>query len=103
MEWFWDAHLPAGKRNDLYVPPLNPALEKLKGVSPALLVTDENDALREEGETYGRKLMQRGALVTSTRDNGMIHGFAMRNALADAPDAKSAKAATPSMLGIFSP
>jgi acetyl esterase len=50
----------------------------------------KNDVLRDEGESYGRKLTAAGVTVTSTRYNGTIHDFVMVNALADTPAARPA-------------
>jgi hypothetical protein len=36
---------------------MRPALKKLKGLLSALLVTDENDVLRENDKAYCPKLM----------------------------------------------
>lgn len=49
---------------------------------PALVITDENDVLRDEGEAYAHKLMQANVTVTATRYLGTIHDFMMLNAIA---------------------
>jgi acetyl esterase len=59
-------------------------------VPPALVVTDENEVLRDEGEAYARKLIGAGVPVTATRYLGTIHDFVMLNALADTPAARGA-------------
>jgi acetyl esterase len=59
-------------------------------VPPALVITDENDVLRDEGEAYARKLIGAGVPVTATRYLGTIHDFVMLNALADTPAARGA-------------
>jgi acetyl esterase len=91
MSWFWNAYLPdvAGREN-AHVSPLNATSEQLKGLPPALVITAENDVLRDEGEAYGRKLSEAGVAVTSTRYNGTIHDFVMLNALAETPAARAA-------------
>jgi acetyl esterase len=43
-----------------------------------------------EGEAYARKLMQAGVEVTAVRVLATFHDFAMLNALADTPAAKTA-------------
>jgi acetyl esterase len=45
------------------------------------VITGEADVLRDEGEAYGRKLRDAGVDVTATRYEGIIHDFAMLNAL----------------------
>lgn len=62
----------------------------MKGLPPALVVLDENDPLRDEGEAYARKLMQSGVEVTAVRVLGTFHDFAMLNGLADTPASKVA-------------
>ncbi len=91
MAWYWDQYLPdTAKRSDIHASPLNAAMEELAGLPQTLLVVDENDVLRDEGEAYGRKLAAAGVRVTSVRYNGTIHDFAMLNALAATPAVRSA-------------
>ena len=91
MEWFWDAYAPDKKeRESIFISPLKAALEDLQGLPPALIITDENDVLRDEGEAYARKLEQANVKVISVRINGTIHDFMMLNALADTEPAKGA-------------
>jgi acetyl esterase len=91
MEWFWDAYLPdPGARKQPTATPLNASLDQLAGLPEALVIVDENDVLRDEGEAYARKLSNAGVRVTSNRYNGTIHDFVMLNALADTPAARGA-------------
>ena len=84
MEWFWDAYAPEKKlRNDIYISPLHADEEELSGLPPALIITVENDVLRDEGEAYATKLDSAGVEVTNVRVNGTIHDFLMLNALFD--------------------
>jgi acetyl esterase len=93
MEWFWNAYVPdVAKRSNPLVTPLNATLDQLKGLPPALVITDENDVLRDEGEAYAHKLMDAGVDVTATRYLGTIHDFVMLDALAGTPAAKAAVA-----------
>ena len=91
MQWFWDAYLPdVAARKQCTATPLNASLDELAGLPEALVVVDENDVLRDEGEAYARRLSDAGVRVTSTRYNGTIHDFAMLNALADTPATRGA-------------
>jgi acetyl esterase len=64
-------------------------LDQLDGPPPALVVTDQNDVLRDEGEAYGRRLQDVGVPTVSTRYNGTIHDFGLLNALADRPTTRA--------------
>ncbi|MFM0484799.1 alpha/beta hydrolase fold domain-containing protein [Paraburkholderia strydomiana] len=91
MQWFWDAYAPnADDRQKITVSPLKATSQDLQGLPPALVITDENDVLRDEGEAYARKLMQAGVRVTATRYLGTIHDFVMLNALAGTPATRAA-------------
>lgn len=91
MEWFWDAYLPDKKhRDDIYASPLKASLEDLKCMPPTLIITDENDVLRDEGEAYARKLDASGVRVLNVRVNGTVHDFMMLNGLSQTEPAKGA-------------
>ena len=91
MEWMWDAYAPNKEdRKKPTASPLNASLEQLKGLPPALLIVDENDILRDEGEAYARKLIEAGVEVTPVRVLATFHDFAMLNALAETPAARLA-------------
>jgi acetyl esterase/lipase len=82
MAWFWDAYLPdASKRSEITASPLRATSAELTGLPETFLIVDENDVLRDEGEAYGRKLVEAGVRVTSVRYNGIIHDFMMLNPL----------------------
>ncbi|MFI9611288.1 alpha/beta hydrolase [Streptomyces sp. NPDC052023] len=82
MAWFWDCYTtdPA-QRAEITASPLRASLEELAGLPPALVIVDENDVLRDEGEAYARKLTQAGVPTTSIRYNGILHDFMMLNPL----------------------
>jgi acetyl esterase len=95
MKWFWDAYIPdASKRSEPTASPLQATLEQLRGLPPALVITDEVDVLRDEGEAYGRKLRQAGVDVTAVRYEGVFHDFMMLNALAETNANRDATAQT---------
>lgn len=80
MAWFWDAYTTEPEqRLEPTASPLRAAEEELSGLPPALVIVDENDVLRDEGEAYARRLSQAGVPTTSVRYNGIIHDFMMLN------------------------
>ncbi len=91
MKGFWDAYMPdATRRAQVTASPLRATVDQLRGLPEALVITAENDVLREEGEAYARKLAAAGARVTATRYIGTIHDFVMLDALADSPPTRGA-------------
>ena len=93
MQWFWNAYAPdVERRTEPTASPLQASLEQLRGLPPALLITDEADVLRDEGEAYGRKLREAGVDVTSVRYEGVFHNFMMLNALAETNSCRQATA-----------
>ncbi|BBY76003.1 esterase [Mycolicibacterium parafortuitum] len=82
MAWFWDCYLPdAATRSEITASPLRATVDDLRDLPPALVIVDENDVLRDEGEAYARKLTAAGVRTTSVRFNGIIHDFMMLNPL----------------------
>jgi acetyl esterase len=82
----WDLYTKdSAQRKEIYASPLQATAEQLKGLPPALVITEENDVLRDEGEAYARNLDAAGVYVTSTRYNGMTHDFVIINALHGLP------------------
>lgn len=91
MKYGWDLYAPDEKtRNNPYVSPLRASNEQLTGLPKALVITAENDPLRDEGEAYARKLKGAGVAVTATRYNGMIHDFVLLNAIHEVPGVQAA-------------
>jgi len=82
MAWFWDCYLPDdAMRGEITASPLQARTDQLAGLPDAFLIVDENDVLRDEGEAYGRKLIEAGVRTTCVRYNGIIHDFMMLNPL----------------------
>ncbi|WP_435262561.1 alpha/beta hydrolase [Tenacibaculum sp. nBUS_03] len=91
MVWFWDSYAPQMKlRNLATVSPLKATKEDLKGLPKTLLITAENDVLRDEGESYAKKLREAKVPVISTRYGGTIHDFIVLNALKETEASKAA-------------
>lgn len=90
MEWFFDSYAPKSQRDDIYISPLKAQEEDLENLPPTLVITAENDVLRDEGEAYGRKLESAGVDVLNIRMNGTIHDFIMLNALSETQPSKTA-------------
>jgi len=82
MGWFYDHYLEGNqaKRADPLVSPLR--ARELQGLPPALIMTAEYDVLRDEAETYGKRLAAAGVKVWIKRYQGVTHGFVrMQNML----------------------
>lgn len=87
----WDLYIkdPA-QRKQVYASPLQATSDQLKGLPPALVITEENDVLKDEGEAYARKLDVAGVYTISNRYNGMIHDFVIINSLHSLPTTQAA-------------
>jgi acetyl esterase len=91
MLWFGDNYM--GKNGDRTAISASPILATdgaLKRMPPAIVITAQYDPLRDEGEAYGKRLVENGVSVTITRYNGAFHGFFNMHAILD--DAQSAHA-----------
>jgi acetyl esterase/lipase len=91
MKYGWDLYAAEARtRDNPYVSPLRASIDQLKGLPPALVITAENDPLRDEGEAYARKLKEAGVNVDAVRYNGTIHDFVLLNALRHLPSTEAA-------------
>jgi len=89
MVKLYDLYVPDhSKRSDIHVSPLLATVEQLKGLPPTLIQVAENDVLRDEGEAYGRKLLDAEVEATTVRYNGVIHDFGLLNPLSEIPQTK---------------
>jgi acetyl esterase len=99
MAWFWDAYVPdIERRAEPYASPLRASGEQLAGLPPALLIVDEADVLRDEGEAYAARLRSAGVAVTTVRYDGITHDFMMLNPLSDTHATRAAVAQAISVL-----
>ncbi|MEU8029131.1 alpha/beta hydrolase [Streptomyces sp. NPDC049099] len=84
MKWFWDAYTSDPRqRTEIYASPMRADIEQLRGLPTTLVITDEADVLRDEGEAYAAKLREAGVDVTAVRVLGMVHDFLMLDSLRD--------------------
>jgi acetyl esterase/lipase len=91
MQFGWNIYAPDEKtRTHRYAAPLQASVDQLRGLPPALVITAENDPLRDEGEAYARKLKEADVEVTAIRYNGMIHDFVLLNGIRDVPGVQAA-------------
>jgi acetyl esterase/lipase len=91
MEWFWNTYLPEPDlRAERTVSPLRATLDELKGLPPALVIVDENDILRDQGEAYASKLRDADVPTACVRFNGTLHDFMNLNALRDTETTRAA-------------
>jgi acetyl esterase len=99
MAWFWDCYLPdAERRAEPYASPLQARDDQLAGLPPALVIVDEADVLRDEGEAYASRLREAGVAVTTVRYDGTIHDFMMLNPLSGTQATRAAVAQAISFL-----
>jgi acetyl esterase len=68
--------------NDPYISPIY--AKSLKNLPRTLVVTDEDDPARDEGDAYASRLAQDGVQVRVSRYSSMIHGFFLMAGALDA-------------------
>lgn len=91
MRWFWDAYCPDEQvRLEPTASPLRASLEDLQSLPAALVIVDENDVLRDEGEAYARRLAEAGVRVTAVRYLSTIHDFLLLNPIAGTTPTRAA-------------
>ena len=67
--------------------------ETLAAMPPTLVITDERDVLRSQGEQFAANLEKAGAQVTGVRYDGVMHGFFGASAVLDAAEQAQQQAA----------
>ncbi|MGW1429256.1 alpha/beta hydrolase [Streptomyces sp. NPDC001108] len=94
MEWFWDSYAPDKRtRTQPTASPLRASTEQLRGLPPALVITD-SDVLLDAANAYVAKLRTAGVPVTSTHYPEVPHDFMMLNGLRETRSYKNAIAET---------
>src|SRR3954454_6174684 len=100
MAWFWDCYCPdVARRAEPFASPMRAGDELLAGLPPALVIVDEADVLRDEGEAYAARLRTAGAAVTTVRYDGITHDFMMLNPLSETHATRAAVAQAIATLG----
>lgn len=80
--WFWNQYTSnLLERTQITASPLKSSLNELKNLPPAMILNGEADVLRDDGESYARRLRKAGVDVTAVRFQAIIHDFVMLNAL----------------------
>jgi acetyl esterase/lipase len=91
MKWFWDQYTTGpDQRAQLTASPLRATLDQLRGLPPTMLFTAEADVVRDEGEAFAARLREADVAVTAVRLGGIIHDFAMLDALRDTTATRAA-------------
>ncbi|HEU5213232.1 MAG TPA: alpha/beta hydrolase [Gaiellaceae bacterium] len=91
MDWFWSSYLPEQDvRLESTVSPLRATPEELAELPPALVIVDENDVLRDQGEAYAGRLRDVGVPTACVRFDGTMHDFMMLAALRDTETTRAA-------------
>jgi acetyl esterase/lipase len=91
MEWMWDSYLPnKDARKEPMASPLQAPVDMLRGLPPALVITAEQDILRDEGEAYASKLAEAGVPTTGAQYLGEVHGFIVEGVSTETPAASDA-------------
>lgn len=97
MTWFVDHYMNSdADRLNMSASPIVASDELLKRMPPAMVITAQFDPLRDEGEAYGKRLVENGVSATITRYNGAFHGFFNMITMLD--DAQSAHAQASTLL-----
>lgn len=66
-------------RRDVRASPLQAATSALAGMPPTLVVTAASDLVRDQGEAFGRRLIEAGVDATVMRADGVGHGYLATN------------------------
>lgn len=81
-EWAVELVAPRRDREDPRLSPARATRSELAGLPSTLIVTAENDPLRDQGEALGRTLVDAGVSATTLRFSGATHDFVAMNPVA---------------------
>ena len=74
MKWCIDYYVT--DKNDVLNPVASPLFhDNLTDLPPALIITAENDVLRDEGIRYGNRLKHAGVQVKQITEEGLVHNY----------------------------
>ena len=74
MQWCIDYYVT--DKNDVLNPVASPLFhDNLTDLPPALIITAENDVLRDEGIRYGNRLKHAGVQVKQITEEGLVHNY----------------------------
>lgn len=95
MAWFVDHYMNGdADRANIKASPMVASDELLAKMPPAIVITAQYDPLRDEGEAYGKRLVENGVSVTISRYNGAFHGFFNMITILDDAECAHAQAST---------
>ena len=95
IAWFVNHYLrSSADHTNVQASPMAATDDMLKCMPPALIITAQFDPLRDEGEAYGKRLVENGVNCTITRYNGAFHGFFNMITILDDAQSAHAQAAT---------
>lgn len=95
MEWFYGHYVSSShSAEDPRISPILADTQTLAATPPALIITAEFDPLRDEGEAYGRRLVDAGVNTSIVRYFGQMHGFFSMSGIMDDADIAIAQSGT---------
>ncbi len=82
MKWSWEQYLAFDTdTQSSSISPLQADFATLGGLPETLIITAEADVVRDEAESFARKMRDAGGDVTQIRFQGTIHEFMVHNVL----------------------
>ena len=72
MEWYLGQYIPSDFAGDWRAAPMRAS--NLSGLPPTIILTVENDVLRDEAEDFAFRLRSYGVKISLIRYPGMFHG-----------------------------